>query len=64
MEGMPSGGNSTLIYFTCLDCAVEAARIPSAGGRTLKERFPIGEYGFVVLAFDTEGNMSGLHSMK
>jgi predicted enzyme related to lactoylglutathione lyase len=26
MEGMPSGGNSTLVYFGCEDCAVEAAR--------------------------------------
>jgi uncharacterized protein len=64
MDGMPSGGNSTLIYFTCVDCAVEAARIATAGGRILKERFSIGEYGFIVLAFDTEDNMFGLHSMK
>ncbi|HRW59974.1 MAG TPA: VOC family protein, partial [Defluviicoccus sp.] len=21
MEGIPSGGNSTLVYFTCADCA-------------------------------------------
>jgi predicted enzyme related to lactoylglutathione lyase len=64
MEGCPSGGNSTLIYFTCSDCASEAGRIAAAGGRVLKDKFPIGEYGFIVLAFDTEGNMFGLHSMK
>ena len=63
MEGCPSGGNSTLVYFSCEDCAVEAKRITEAGGRIQREKFSIGEYGFIVLAFDTEGNMFGLHSM-
>jgi uncharacterized protein len=64
MEGVSSGGNSTLIYFSCADCAVEAKRAAAAGGRILREKFSIGEYGFIVLAMDTEGNMFGLHSMK
>jgi len=64
MEGVPSGGNSTLVYFSCEDCAVEAKRAVAAGGRIMKEKFSIGEYGFIALAFDTEGNMFGLHSMK
>ena len=64
MEGCPSGGNSTLVYFSCADCAVEAARIPAAGGKLCKEKFSIGEYGFIALAFDTEGNMFGLHSLR
>ncbi len=64
MEGVASGGNSTLIYFSCQDCSVEANRITKAGGRILKEKCPIGEYGFIALAFDTEGNLFGLHSMQ
>jgi len=64
MEGVPSGGNSTLVYFSCVDCAVDAKRAVAAGGRILKEKFSIGEYGFIVLAFDTEGNTFGLHSMQ
>jgi len=64
MPGVPSGGNSTLVYFSCDDCATEAGRVVKAGGRIQKEKFSIGEYGFVALAFDTEGNMFGLHSMK
>lgn len=64
MEGVPSGGNSTLVYFSCADCAVEAQRAAAAGGRIMKERFSIGQYGFIALVFDTEGNMIGLHSMK
>ena len=63
MEGVPSGGNSTLVYFGCNDCAVEAGRVSAAGGRIMKEKFSIGEYGFIALAYDTEGNMFGLHSM-
>ena len=64
MEGVASGGNSTIVYFHCDDCAVEAARVAPAGGRIMKDKFSIGEYGFIALGFDTEGNMFGLHSMK
>lgn len=64
MEGFPSGGNSVLVYFSCEDCAVEAKRAVQAGGRIMKEKFSIGEYGFIALAFDSEGNMIGLHSMQ
>jgi predicted enzyme related to lactoylglutathione lyase len=64
MEGVPVGGNSVLVYFACEDCAEEASRIASAGGRVEKTKFSIGEYGFIAIAVDTEGNMFGLHSSK
>lgn len=64
MEGVPSGGNSTMVYFTCEDCAEELARVPDAGGKIQHEKFAIGEYGFIAVAVDTEGNMIGLHSMS
>lgn len=64
VEGMPSGGNSTLVYFSCEDCADELARVVPAGGKVMKEKFSIGEYGFIALAFDPEGNLIGLHSMQ
>ena len=35
-----------------------------AGGKVEREKMSIGEYGFIVLALDTEGNMFGLHSLK
>lgn len=63
MPGMPSGGNSTLVYFGCADCAVEAGRVVAAGGQVFRDKFSIGEYGFIALLTDTEGNMFGLHSM-
>jgi predicted enzyme related to lactoylglutathione lyase len=64
VEGMPSGGNSTLVYFTCADCANELARVAGAGGSVMKDKFSIGEYGYIGLAFDTEGNLIGLHSLQ
>src|SRR3972149_2516157 len=62
MEGTASGGNSTIVYFHCADCAVDTKRAAASGGRILKDKFSIGQYGFAALAFDTEGNLFGLHS--
>ncbi len=64
MPGFPSGGNSTLVYFACEDCAVEEARVQPLGGRIQRSKMSIGEYGFISLAVDTEGNMIGLYSQK
>jgi uncharacterized protein len=64
MKGVISGGNSTIIYFSCADCSVEEKRVVKSGGSIEKEKFSIGEYGFISLVFDTEGNMFGLHSLK
>ncbi|MBC8008393.1 MAG: VOC family protein, partial [Prolixibacteraceae bacterium] len=45
MPGFSSGANSVLTYFTCTDCAVEAAKAASSGGKVEKEKFSIGQYG-------------------
>ncbi|MGK0185337.1 MAG: hypothetical protein ACI9R3_001113 [Verrucomicrobiales bacterium] len=50
--------------FSCEDCAVEEARVAPAGGNVCKPKFAIGEFGFISLVSDTEGNMIGLHSLK
>jgi len=64
LKGVPSGGNSTIVYFHCDDCAVEESRVIPSGGRIEYSKMAIGEYGFISLVFDTEGNMIGLHSMQ
>lgn len=64
MEGLPSGGNSTIVYFTCEDCAIEEARAKQLGAKIQKSKMSIGEYGYISLVYDTEGNMIGLYSMK
>lgn len=64
MQGQQPSGNGTIIYFTCADCAVEAKRVPANGGKIMKDKFAIGQYGFIALASDLDGNVIGLHSMK
>lgn len=64
MEGMPPGGSSIMVYFACEDCAVEAGRVESNGGSIFRDKFSIGEYGYIVLAHDSEGNLIGLHSRQ
>ena len=64
MQGAPSGGLGTLVYFMVDDCAREEAKAARLGGKIHRPKLGIGEYGFVSLVLDTEGNMIGLHSMK
>ncbi|MBZ0165872.1 MAG: VOC family protein, partial [Candidatus Omnitrophica bacterium] len=60
----PSGGNSVLIYFSCEDCETEEKRVLQHGGKVEKSKFSIGQYGFISIVYDTEGNMFGLHSLN
>ena len=64
MDGKDSGVGGTIIYFSCADCEVEASRAVQNGGGVPKEKTSIGQYGFIALVIDTEGNMMGLHSMQ
>jgi uncharacterized protein len=63
IAGVPSGG-STLVYFGCEDCGVEEAKALAAGGQVKQTKMAIGEYGFMTLVIDPEGNTIGLHSMQ
>ncbi|SOE23409.1 hypothetical protein SAMN06298216_3797 [Spirosomataceae bacterium TFI 002] len=64
MEGFKAGNNSTIVYFMSEDCSIEESRVEDAGGKVFKTKMSIGDYGNMVLATDTEGNMIGIHSMK
>ncbi len=64
MDNMKAGGSGTIIYLGTEDCSVEEARVESAGGKVVQPKMNIGQYGFIVLATDTEGNTFGIHSMK
>lgn len=57
------GGGGTIVYFMAEDCAVPQARVAEAGGRVIRPKFSIGEFGFVSLCQDSEGNMFGINSM-
>ena len=63
-KGMEAGGNSTIVYFDSEDCSVEEGRAAEAGGEVFRSKMSIGEYGFISLVKDTEGNIIGVHSMK
>ena len=64
MKDKDSGGGGTIVYYGSEDCAVEASRASQHGGRIHKEKTSIGQYGFITLVLDTEGNMIGIHSMQ
>lgn len=54
----------TLVYFGCADCATELSRVEAAGGKVNAPKFSIGEFGFIGIASDTEGNTIGFYSMQ
>ncbi len=63
-ENRIENGNNTVIYFESENCVTEEVRVENAGGKILKSKISIGEFGFVSLLLDTEGNTIGLHSRK
>lgn len=62
MEGVKPGGSGTIVYFSSADCAVEEGRVEAAGGKVIKPKVSIDEFGFMSLVVDTEGNVIGIHS--
>ena len=61
MAGVESGGSSMIPYFHCNEVTEEEARVVKAGGEIHKPKMSIGQYGFMALIIDTEGNTIGLH---
>jgi len=57
-------GNNTVVYFETDDCIAEENKIQKAGGKIIRPKMSIGEFGFVSIFTDTEGNTLGLHSRK
>ncbi len=58
------GLGGTMVYFSVNDCSIEESRVSKAGGKIIRPKFSIGEFGWVTLCEDTEGNRFGLNSMK
>lgn len=56
--------NNTVVYFSSENCVNEETKVKQAGGKILKPKMSIGEFGFVSILMDTEGNTIGLHSRK
>jgi uncharacterized protein len=60
---LPSG-NNTVVYFETEDCIAEEKRIEAAGGKVVQPKVNIGEFGFISIFIDSEGNTVGLHSRR
>lgn len=58
------GVGGTMVYFSVEDCATEESRVAAAGGKVVQPKSSIGEFGWVTVCEDTEGNLFGLNSMK
>lgn len=61
---MTPNGNNTVVYFETEDCITEEGKIEEAGGKVVRPKMAIGEFGFISIFTDTEGNTIGLHSRK
>lgn len=61
---MLPAANNTVIYFESEDCTTEENRIEKAGGKIIQPKTSIGEFGFISIFLDTEGNTIGLHSRE
>jgi len=63
MDDAPIGPGGTIVYFVTDDCGATARRAKDAGGKIVKDKFSIGQYGNIALVSDPDGNIIGLHSM-
>lgn len=63
-EGVNPMAGGTIVYFGVDDCGIEESRVEGAGGQVINAKMSIGEFGFISLCMDTEGNLFGLSSMK
>lgn len=61
-EHYQPSNKSTVVYFEVDDVDPVLSAIATAGGEVLREKMSIGEYGYVGIFIDTEGNRLGLHS--
>ena len=63
MGYLPSLEGAT-VYFTAPNIDVIIAKIEPAGGKIHVAKKAIGEYGYIAIFSDSEGNRVGLHSRK
>jgi predicted enzyme related to lactoylglutathione lyase len=63
-EDVIPSGTSSVVYFASEDCAREERIAAEVGGKVHESKFSIGQYGFMSLIRDTEGNLIGIHSRK
>ncbi|OJJ22330.1 hypothetical protein BKI52_06505 [marine bacterium AO1-C] len=63
-ENLNTSESTTMVYFASEDCVTEEARVAQAGGKVITPKMSIGEFGFISVVMDNEGNRVGLYSRK
>ena len=63
-DGYVPSAEGVLIYLSAPDLDAATSRARESGGKVLRERTSIGEYGFIAVVQGTEGNRIGLHSRE
>jgi len=58
------GIGGTFVYFHCEEVNTELSRVEAAGGKIIRPKQDTGDFGFIALIEDTEGNMIGLRSIR
>ena len=64
IEQAKPGYGGVLVYFSSEEIDTELGHVEAAGGKILRPKTNVAEFGFIALIEDTEGNMIGLHSTK
>ena len=62
--GYTPSHQGALVYFNADDIKAIEKKIASSGGKVHKPKFGIGQYGFISICEDSEGNRIALHSMS
>jgi len=63
-DGYTPSHEGALVYFSVHDIKATEKKIGANGGRVYKPKFSIGQYGFISICEDSEGNRIALHSMS
>ena len=63
-DGYTPSHEGALVYFNVDDIKATEKKIASGGGRVHKPKFSIGQYGFISICEDSEGNRIALHAMS
>jgi len=63
-DGYTPSHTGTLVYFSVADIEHVSQNAARHGGKVLQSKMSIGEYGFIALLEDSEGNRIGVHSRQ
>jgi predicted enzyme related to lactoylglutathione lyase len=64
MDEAKPGIGGVLIYFATEEINTALNRVEAAGGKVIRRKLNVGDFGYIALIEDTEGNMIGLHAKK